>query len=195
MEVSMIGDVVAVAEAATRGLGFARSVLCLNSSAASNCVSVSHQSCSSPEAFSASGIFAICAGFLPVDAVSPPTVKFNSIRAPRRVLARRARRTRRKPLAGDSEDGEEFGGFFGDGDDGPFGGGGGGKGWNHDRDGGADGGEESSWRDPAFDFVYEVLCWIALSNCVHFAYKKFVRNVAGGIGHPSREKVPVPLVY
>ncbi|XP_068664323.1 uncharacterized protein [Aristolochia californica] len=192
MEVSLIADAVAVAEATTRGLGFARFILCRHSSAASNCLSLSYQISSVPEAFSPSGIFAIYAGFLPVDAVSPPNVKFNSFRAPPRVLARRARRTRRKPLAGESEDGEEFGGFLGDGDDGPFGGGGSGRGWNNDRDEGAD---ESSWRDPAFDFVYEVLCWIVLSNCLHFAFKKLVRNFTDGIGDPSREKVPVPLVY
>ena len=36
--------------------------------------------------------------------------------------------------------------------------------------------------DPAFDVVYEVISWIALSNCLHFALKKVVRIVADGFG-------------
>lgn len=116
-----------------------------------------------------------------------------------RTLARKKNRTRKRSLAGD--DGEEDG-FFGDGDDGPFGGsggcGGGGKGWNFDGFRGQnwedDESSSPSFSDPAFDFVYEVISWIALSNCIHFAFKKVVRIVADGIGDASREKVPVRYV-
>ncbi|KAJ6323408.1 hypothetical protein OIU76_010838 [Salix suchowensis] len=44
----------------------------------------------------------------------------------------------------------------------------------------------------AYGFVYEVIYWIALSNCVHFAFKKVVRIVADGIGDTERGKA-VPL--
>jgi hypothetical protein len=33
-----------------------------------------------------------------------------------------------------------------------------------------------------------VIYWIALSNCVHFAFKKVVRIVADGIGDTERGK-------
>ncbi|KAJ0244378.1 hypothetical protein HA466_0190200 [Hirschfeldia incana] len=113
---------------------------------------------------------------------------------------RKKRRTKRVPFG---DDGGDFGGFRLDGDfggnDGPFGfgGGGGGKdggggkgwGWNF---GGGGGWEESSswsWSDPAMEFVYEVICWIALSNCVHFAFKRIVRIVTDG----EREKLSLTL--
>lgn len=74
-----------------------------------------------------------------------------------------------------------------------FGSGGGGKGWNFGGNGGANWGEYSnnSIPDPAFDVVYEVLCWIAMSNCLHFAFKKVVKFVADGLG--DREKIPMRL--
>lgn len=81
-----------------------------------------------------------------------------------------------------------FGGGFG------FHGGGGGKNWDFGGFGGphweGDGSGESSWfwrSGFAFDFVYEVIYWIALSNCVHFAFKKVVRDFA------EREKVAVTM--
>ncbi|KAF3530501.1 hypothetical protein DY000_02043741 [Brassica cretica] len=77
--------------------------------------------------------------------------------------------------------------------DGPlgFGGGGGGdgKGWNYGGGGGWDESLSWSWSDPAMEFVYEVICWIALSNCVHFAFKRIVRIVTDG----EREKLSLTL--
>ncbi|KAH1200867.1 hypothetical protein GmHk_17G047718 [Glycine max] len=53
----------------------------------------------------------------------------------------------------------------------------------------------SSVPDPAFDFVYQVLSWIMLSNCLHFSFKRIVRIVAAGsIVDSDREKVPARLV-
>lgn len=75
---------------------------------------------------------------------------------------------------------------------GNFGSGGGGKGWNGGY-GGANWEEfsDNSISDPAFDFVFEILCLIAMSNCLHFAFKKVVRIVADGFG--DRGKVPMRL--
>ncbi|KAF2542032.1 hypothetical protein F2Q68_00033103 [Brassica cretica] len=77
--------------------------------------------------------------------------------------------------------------------DGPlgFGGGGGGdgKGWNYGGGGGWDESLSWSWSDPAMEFVYEVICWIALSNCVHFAFERIVRIVTDG----EREKLSLTL--
>ncbi|KAK8954497.1 hypothetical protein KSP39_PZI002692 [Platanthera zijinensis] len=121
---------------------------------------------------------------LPVDSSSAApraAVRCDPYRPPPsvpRAPARRMRRIRRRSV---TEDGGEDG-FSGDGngDDGPFGGGG--NGWGSWRPGG------SSWEDPdrrwwsssdpAFDAVYEFLCWIALSNCTHFAFKKIGRLLA-----------------
>ncbi|XP_020689139.1 uncharacterized protein LOC110104397 [Dendrobium catenatum] len=125
---------------------------------------------------------------LPVDSSALPraAVRSDPFRPPAavpRTLVRRMRRIRRRSA---TEDGGEDG-FFdgGDGDDGPFGGGSGsGKGWGSWRPGGSEWEEPdrrpwlSSSADPAFDVVYEVLCWIALSNCAHFAFKKMSRLLA-----------------
>ncbi|XP_027333034.1 uncharacterized protein LOC113847904 [Abrus precatorius] len=149
-----------------------------------------------------SGADQISAMIQAYDAVAPPPVKPSTYRIPRRTLLRRKRRTRRKLSGDDSGDAgnEEF--FFGDGGDGPFGGGGGGGfggsggGWNFNRFGGGHNWDEpsSSLPDPAFDFVYQVLSWIMLSNCLHFAFKKIVRIVAAGsIVDSDREKVPARL--
>ncbi|KAJ6798858.1 putative translation initiation factor IF-2 [Iris pallida] len=130
-------------------------------------------------------------GFLTTDSAAPPVAVrsdpyLRSV-APR-ALVRRSRRTRRKPLdLGD--DGDD--GLSGDGDDGSFGGGGGGG-----RDWGFGGSGPSDWEDhgrgspdPAFDFVYEVILWIALSNCTLFAFRKVGRILE------EREKVvPIRLV-
>lgn len=113
-----------------------------------------------------------------------------------RALVRRTRRTRRRSLTDADGSGEDAFSGDGDGDDGPFGGGGGGRGWNL---GGGNNWSGSDWEgsgsssfsspDPAFDFIYEMMCWIALSNCTHFAWKKLGRLLAG------REKaVPFRLV-
>ncbi|PSS01521.1 Cell wall protein [Actinidia chinensis var. chinensis] len=172
MEISLLSD--SVSATAIHGLGFAKST---------------------------AGAFKIAtaAAVFPVDAVLPPRVKSNNVTTlPRRVVRKTRRTRRRKSLTGGRpEDGGEEGWFFGDGSDGGsgnFGGGGGsggGRGWNFDRFGGSNWDEFSSnsSSDPAFDVVYEVISWIALSNCLHFALKKVVRIVADGLG--NREKVPM----
>ncbi|XP_057421537.1 uncharacterized protein LOC130715456 [Lotus japonicus] len=128
------------------------------------------------------------------DAVAPPPVKPNRCRVSRRTLLRRKQRTKRR-LSGDDDKGND-GFLFGDGGgDGPFsGGGGGGRGWNYNRFGGGNNWEEPSLPDPAFDFVYQVLSWIMLSNCLHFAFKRIVQIVTdGSIVDSDREKVPARL--
>ncbi|KAH7513402.1 uncharacterized protein LOC107433213 [Ziziphus jujuba] len=191
MFISLIADTVAVATA--KGLGLAIRRQCLTSGRQ---ISISEQLSTF-----AGGFLKISAVIFPVDALAPPPVKSYSYRTLPRTLLRKKRRSKRKFLSGDdSEDGgeeeEEDGGFFGG--DGPFfsggsggGRGGSGRGWNFDRFGGHswDESSSSSSSDPAFDFVYEVISWIALSNCVHFAFKKVIRIVADGIGDGGREKV------
>ncbi|KAK7363542.1 hypothetical protein VNO77_05688 [Canavalia gladiata] len=157
-----------------------------------------------------SGTDQISAMIQPCDAVAPPPVKPTTYRIPRRTLLRRKRRTRRRLSGDDSSGAGNEGFFFGDGGDGPFGGGGGGfggggggggfggggGGWNFNRFGGGDNWDEPSpsLPDPAFDFVYQVLSWIMLSNCLHFAFKKIVRIItAGSIVDSDREKVPARL--
>ncbi|KAJ8438222.1 hypothetical protein Cgig2_011584 [Carnegiea gigantea] len=121
----------------------------------------------------------------PIDAVAPPTVRSKpSCRAAaRRVLLKSRRRTKRRspPI----EDGGDAGFFAADGGEGGFPGGGSGGGWNFDGFGGGGSGNwdddqssPSNSDDPAFDFVYEVVCWIVFSNCLHFAFKKVVRLVS-----------------
>ncbi|KAJ4722116.1 ATP-dependent RNA helicase A-like [Melia azedarach] len=134
------------------------------------------------------------AAILPKDALAPPPVKSSSRRTAPRTLLRKKRRTKRKSYSGDDfEDSSEGDGFFGGGnDDGPFGGGRhGGGGWNFDGFGGQNWDESSRWfsNDFAFDFVYEVIYWIALSNCVHFAFKKVARIMADA----DRDKGPMRL--
>ncbi|KAL7220738.1 hypothetical protein ACSBR2_013598 [Camellia fascicularis] len=187
MELSLISDTVTVA--ATQGLGFAKSVAYRHHFTSSN----NHLSLSdsSPEKPSSAGSLQISAVIL--DAVAPPPVKPNHLRTARRTLLRKKRRTRRRTGGGPEED--DDGDFFGGGDDGGDGGGGfgGGGGWNFDSFGWSnwDDSSSSSPSDPAFDFVFEVISWIALSNCLHFAFKKVVRIVADGMGDPAREKVPI----
>lgn len=135
----------------------------------------------------------ISAVLFAVDALARPTVKSNYTRTARRTLVRKKRRTRRRSFSDDSEGSEEDDGFFGD-DLLGGGGSGGGGGWNYGGFGGHNwDSSSSSSSDPAFDFVYEVICWIALSNCVHFAFKKIVRIMADGIGDAEREKDPMRL--
>ncbi|KAG6531824.1 hypothetical protein ZIOFF_005650 [Zingiber officinale] len=116
-----------------------------------------------------------------LDSVAPPAVVrtdiFRHASAPAALARRSMRRIRRRTH---TEGGGEDDGFFGDGHDGPFGGGGdGGRGWNSgDSDPGWDGSGDSSSSDPAFDFIYEVVCWIAFSSCAHFAFKRMGRLLA-----------------
>ncbi|KAK9136805.1 hypothetical protein Sjap_007399 [Stephania japonica] len=152
-----------------------------------------------------SAALSVSAAISPTDSVAPPIVRSSSCRTVPRTLARRSRTRKRSAADGGGEDD----GLFGDGDDGPFGGSGsgpsgGGRGWNFgdfggnwedDEDSSSSSSSSPSYFDPAFDFVYEVISWIALSNCVHFAFKKVVRIVGDGIGDAaSREKVPVRYV-
>ncbi|KAI3968488.1 hypothetical protein MKX01_007798 [Papaver californicum] len=147
----------------------------------------------------------ISSGLSPVDAIAPPIVRKNLYKTAPRTLIRKSRRTRRRSLtAGDSDDGGDDGaenGFFGD--DGPFGGsgssgGGGGRGWSFGSGGGSNWSDDDDEEDllasadPAFDFVYEVISWIVLSNCVHFAFKKVVNGVNDDTTS-SREKVVVSV--
>lgn len=188
----LVPDTVTVA--AAKGLGIAK--LLLRSCHSSNNLPMTdsyaeQSSSSSPSA----RVLQISSVIFPVDAVAPPPVK--SYRVPHRTLLRRKRRTKRR-LSGDDSEGVGDEGFFsGDGGDGPFGGGGGGfggsgGGWNFNRFGEGHNWDESSssYSDPAFDFVYQVLSWIVLSNCPHFAFKKIVRFAAGGIVGADRGKVP-----
>ncbi|CAI9771082.1 unnamed protein product [Fraxinus pennsylvanica] len=86
-----------------------------------------------------------------ISAVAPPPTKT----IPKRLVLK-SRRTKRKSLSGDNDDGEENGDlFFIDGDGDSFWGGGsgeGGKRWNFDGFGGANWGESlnNSFYDPAF---------------------------------------------
>ncbi|WOL03287.1 hypothetical protein Cni_G12007 [Canna indica] len=120
-----------------------------------------------------------------LDSAAPPAaIRTDLLRAgpaPPALARRIRRRSRRRPLTDGGDEDDGFSGD-GDGDDGPFGGGGdaggSGRGWNSgDSSSGWDESESSS-SDPAFDFVYGVMCWIALSNCAHFAFKKMGRLLA-----------------
>ncbi|KAL0699369.1 hypothetical protein Bca4012_055491 [Brassica carinata] len=176
MEFCLIADSVAVFTA-KQGIAFGKSLL--NRFELANHIS-----------FADSPVDQTSAVFYPVDAIAPSPVRSSSYKTIRRI--RKKRRTKRVSFGGDSEDGGDFCRFLleGGGNDGPFGfggggggNGGGGKGWNYGGGGNWD--ESSSWSDPAMEFVYEVICWIALSNCVHFAFKRIVRIVADG----EREKL------
>ncbi|KAL2459293.1 putative H/ACA ribonucleoprotein complex subunit 1 [Forsythia ovata] len=184
MEISVISDTITTIAYSTQGLGFSNFLLNRHHHVLSLSDTSSDQSPPVPPPPSAGST-------LQISAVAPPPTKT----LPKRIV-RKSRRTKRKSLTGDNNIGEENeflifidgggfinindGGYFGSGGSG--GGGNGGKGWNFNGHGGANWGESSnnSFYDPAFDFVYEVLSWIALSNCLHFAFKKVVRIVGRG---------------
>ncbi|XVF66179.1 hypothetical protein PTKIN_Ptkin10aG0014600 [Pterospermum kingtungense] len=210
MDLSVICDTLTIAT--SQSLGFATLVLDRHQYIAGN----SSLSLSSDSSADYLGIFHVTAAIVPVDAVASPPVKANSYKTLPRTLLRRKRRTKRKLFGGDeSNDVEDYGfffgsdgggdvyGLFGGGDvyglfgGGGSGGGGGGSGWNFGGFGWQNWDEPSSpspWTVTALDFVYEVICWIALSNCVHFAFKKVVRIVANGTEEPGeRDKVPIRL--
>ncbi|GAB2220187.1 hypothetical protein Droror1_Dr00007830 [Drosera rotundifolia] len=131
-----------------------------------------------PTTFSSSKLHHLTA---PLGTVASPPIKPRTARRP--LLKRRRRTMKSSSTYGDDE--EAFGFFSGDGGGGgsPFGGGGGGGsssgggGW-WERWG--DESSASADSDPAFDQVYEVLCWIVFSNCVHFAVKRIGRLVVLG---------------
>ncbi|XP_023513728.1 uncharacterized protein LOC111778252 [Cucurbita pepo subsp. pepo] len=146
--------------------------------------------------YSAAGALQLSAALFPVATIAPPPVKSISRRSASRTFLRRKRRTKRRLYSDDSEGGEVNG--FGGGDfDGSYGGGGGsgGSGWNFDRFGGSDWDESSSSSsNPAYYFVYEVVYWIALSNCVHFAFKKVIRFAGEAIRNSERGKLSMRLI-
>ncbi|XP_028751676.1 uncharacterized protein LOC114711439 [Neltuma alba] len=190
----LVADTVPLSSA--KGLGVAK--LLLLRSCCSTCnlsVTDSYAEQSSSSSPPSSRFLQISALILPVDALAPPPVKPNTYRMPRRTVIRRKRRAKRRLSGGDSGDAGDEGFFFGDGGDPPFGGrsgfGGGGS-WNFNRFGEGHNWDDSSssYSDPAFDFVYQVLSWIMLSNCLHFAFKKIVRDFTDGIMDADREKVP-----
>ncbi|KAL4309289.1 hypothetical protein GQ457_01G030310 [Hibiscus cannabinus] len=197
MDLSLICDSLTIFTC--QGLGFAKSIIDRHRYLAKNsCLSISSYSSAHNLL-----ILHVTAGIVPIDAVAPPPVKPNSYRTLPRTLLRRKRRTKRKLFSGDdSKDSEDYGLLFGgDGGDGygNFGngnGGGsswGGSGWNF---GGFEGqnwdGSSSPWTGTALGFVYEVITWIALSNCLHFAFKKMVRIVTNLTDEAAdREKVPI----
>lgn len=181
MEISVISDAISSIAYSTHSLGFS-SLLNRPYNVLSLSDTSPDQASQSPPPFY-------------ISAVSPPPTRTLT----RRRL-RRTRRVKRKIAAddgGDLNSGDVYF-VFGDGGginngDGYFGRGGGGKGWNSGGYGGDNWEEYSnnSIPDPAFDFVYEVLCWIAMSNCLHFAFKKVVKFASDGFG--DREKIPMRL--
>ncbi|KAL0817637.1 hypothetical protein Bca101_074081 [Brassica carinata] len=197
MELSLIAETVSAVCTAKQGVAFGSSLLLLNRWDSANHVSFTADSTSLVDQSPGGIVQASAAVIFPVDAIAPSPVRSSSYKTIRRI--RKRRRTKRVSYGGDSEDGGDFGRFlleggFG-GSDGPFGfggDGGGGKGWNYGGGGGGGSWDESSsssWSDPAMEFVYEVICWIALSNCVHFAFKRIVRIVTDG----EREKLNLTL--
>ncbi|XP_051125850.1 uncharacterized protein LOC127247846 [Andrographis paniculata] len=138
------------------------------------------------------------------DQSNPSPLPFNisavSRSATRTITKPRVRKTRRVKRKVHIDDGGEDCGIFvfSDGMDFSSGGGnswggGGGGGWNFGGHGWGNWEESSdnTISDPAFDFVFEILCWIAMSNCLHFAFKRVVRFVSDGFG--DRGKVPLQL--
>ncbi|KAI6684131.1 hypothetical protein NL676_030044 [Syzygium grande] len=144
-----------------------------------------------------------------VDAVVPPPVRSDPHRTFARAVLRRSRRAKRRPRRSAGGSGEGDGGAL-DGDgvgDGPFGGGfgfsgggsgggGGGQGWNFDGFGGQSW-DDSQRRPPwgsgfALDFIYEVIHWIALSKCIHFAFKRVARIAAESMIGDAQRRVKAP---
>lgn len=130
--------------------------------------------------------YILSSAILPMAALALPPVKSSPRRTASRTFIRKKRQTKRRSFSGgddSEEDGRGDGVFGGACDDGLFGGGGyGGRRWNSDGFGGQNWDESLRWpsNDLAFNFVYEVIYWSALSNCVHFTFKKVMRIVADG---------------
>lgn len=180
MEISVISDTLSSIAYSTQSFGFSNFVLKRSRNVHSVSDAVSDQPPQSPP-------------HLHVSAATPPATRTLTKRR-----LRRTRRVKRKIVLDDGGGDNEYfafsdGGDSGNGGGGFGGGGGGGKGWNFGGYGGANWEEfsDNSISDPAFDFVFEILCLIAMSNCLHFAFKKVVRIVAEGFG--DRSKVPMRL--
>lgn len=135
-------------------------------------------------------IDATISGQIPVqDAAAPPIVRGGCYRVAPRTLTYKARRSRRRSHSGgDDDDGAMW-------DEGGFGGSGGWNGNDNGRGGGHFWGEswnEDGWwweeaGDAAFNLIYQVACWISLSQCVHFVLKKVAQN---GVEDSSGEAGP-----
>ncbi|GMH29310.1 hypothetical protein Nepgr_031153 [Nepenthes gracilis] len=160
----------------------------LHRAAAASVLSIADSS--SDHYSSTSTALQISAGICPTNAVAPPPVRSSSSRIAGRTLLKRRRRTRRRSSSSDGSEDNGFVDGYGNGGDDGLSGGGGGRGWNFDGFGSFNWDDPSAYpADPAFDFVYEVICWIVFSNCVHFAFKKVVRFVAEGSADHERESV------
>lgn len=127
---------------------------------------------------------AIFAGMLTVDVTAPPPSR---VAAPRSftLASRRVRRKTSKAGGGDegsewfSDDGGDFGNLGG-----VYGSGGGGdsrRGWWYGWNGENWGSNWDDASDSAFNFVYRIACWISLSHCLHYAFKKPVRFVQNDV--------------
>lgn len=126
----------------------------------------------------------IFAGMLAVDVTAPPPVR---VAAPRSFTLSTRRVRRKTSKGGGGDDGSEW--FSDDGgDSGSFGGGYGSGGGGDSRRGWPYGWNGENWgsnwdeaSDSAFNFVYRIACWISLSHCLHYAFKKAVRFVQNGV--------------
>lgn len=121
------------------------------------------------------------------DATAPPSVRTGCYRVAPRTLAYKARLARRRSqTGGGDDDGPEW-------DEGGFGGSGGWDGGDNGRGGGDHWGEswkeEHSWwegaGDSAFSLLYQMACWISLSQCLHFVLKKVTNLVQNGVDESS----------
>ncbi|KAI5080170.1 hypothetical protein GOP47_0005649 [Adiantum capillus-veneris] len=119
------------------------------------------------------------------DAVAPPSVRTGSYRVAPRMLAYKARRTKRRSHRGGG-DGDDEGPEW---DEGGFGGSGGWGGNDNGRGGndywGASWNEDGWWwedaSEAAFSFIYEVACWVSLTQCLQFLLKKLLDVVRNGV--------------
>lgn len=128
-------------------------------------------------------------GLTPVqDATAPPYIRTTGCYrvAPRTLAYKARRRKRRSHGGGGDDDGPEW-------DEGRFGGSGGWDGSDNGRGGGDYWGEswnEEGWwweeaGDAAFNLLYQVACWISLSQCLHFVLKKVTHLGQDGVDESS----------
>lgn len=128
------------------------------------------------------------------DAVAPPSVKMGNYRVAPRMLAYKARRTKRRSHRGGG-DGDDDGPEW---DEGGFGGSGGWSGSDNGRGGidywGASWNEEGWWwedaSEAAINFIYEVACWVSLTQCSQFVLKKLLDVVHSGVEDSAGDVTP-----
>ncbi|KAG8370464.1 hypothetical protein BUALT_Bualt14G0119600 [Buddleja alternifolia] len=183
MEITVISDAISSIAYSTQSLSFSNFIINRPHSVLSISDASLDQPPQSPPPFN-------------ISAASPPPTR--TLTKPR---IRKNRRVKRKIVIDNFGDESGLfvfgdGGGFGSGDGYFGGGGGGGKGWNFGGYGGDNWEEfsDNSISDPAFDFVYEVLCWIAMSNCLHFAFKRVARRVSEGFGDQGKAPMQLPPV-